>query len=118
MAVLCSVLPDGFLFFVGGIVMAVNSFAVTMEAGAVFIVLFILVYCFYVKFFPRYAYAVMLMMVCYLLHIPYAAPIILGLVAGIGGMIPAKFLVSFFTILLTHFVKLVSFLHWNRKQIS
>lgn len=89
MAVLCSVLPDGFLFFVGGIVMAVNSFAVTMEAGAVFIVLFILVYCFYVKFFPRYAYAVMLMMVCYLLHIPYAAPIILGLVAGIGGMIPA-----------------------------
>ncbi len=89
MAILTAVLPDGFLFFMVGVVIAVHSFSVSLESGAVFIVLFILIYCFYVRFFPKYAYAVMLLLVCYLFHLEYAAPIIIGLVAGIGGVVPA-----------------------------
>ena len=88
-AVMAALLPDGFMFFMAGVVMALHSFSVSLEVGAVFIVLFVIIYCVYIRFFPKYAYAVLMVPVFYVLHIPFAAPIVIALVAGLGGVVPA-----------------------------
>lgn len=89
LSVLCALLPDGFLFFMAGVVMAADCFAVSAEIGAVFIVMFIILYCVYVRFFSRYAWTILLALVLGAIHLEYGVPVIVGVVAGIGGVIPA-----------------------------
>lgn len=89
LSVLAALLPDGFMFFMAGVVMALHSFSVSLEVGAVFVVLFVIIYCVYVRFFPKYAYVVLLVPVFYVLNIPFAAPIIVAMIAGIAGAVPA-----------------------------
>ncbi len=89
LAVLAALLPDGFMFFMVGVISALHSFSVSIEVGAVFIVLFTIIYCVYIRFFPKYTYAVMLVPVFYVLNIPFAAPIIIALIAGLSGLVPA-----------------------------
>ena len=96
LAVMAALLPDGFMFFMVGVVSALHSFSVSLEVGAVFIVLFTIIYCVYIRFFPKYTYAVMLVPVFYVLHIPFAAPIIIALIAGLSGLVPAVCGVAFF----------------------
>ena len=91
LAVLSALLPDGFMFFMAGTLITLHSFCVSIEVGIVFVLLFIIMYCVYVRFFPNYAYAILLVPVFYCLHIPFAAPIIIALVAGIGGLVPSVF---------------------------
>ena len=91
LAVLSALLPDGFMFFMAGVLITLHSFSVSIEVGAVFVLLFIIMYCVYVRFFPNYAYAILMVPVFYCLHIPFAAPIIIALVAGLGGTVPAIF---------------------------
>lgn len=89
LAVLCALLPDGFMFFMAGVVMTLHSFSVSLELGAVFVVLFVIIYAVFARFFPKYSYLVLLVPVFYVLHIPFAAPIIIGVIAGLAGAIPA-----------------------------
>lgn len=90
-SVLCALLSDGFMFFVAGIVMAVHSFCVSVEVGAVFVVLFIAIYCLYVRFFPKFAYVVLMVPIFWLMHLYGMTPLIVAIVAGIGGIIPMAF---------------------------
>ena len=89
LAVLAALLPDAFMFFMAGVLIALHTFSASLEVGAIFLVMFILMYATYVRFFPKYAYVVLMVPVFYLLDIPFAAPIIVALVAGIGGLVPA-----------------------------
>ena len=89
LAVLAALLPDAFMFVMVGALVALHTFSVGLEVGAVFVVMYLIMYCVYVRFFPQYAYAVFLVPVFYLIGIPYAAPIAIGLVAGFGGIVPA-----------------------------
>ena len=91
LSILTALLPDGFLFFMAGVVIALHSFSVSLETGVAFVLIFLLMYVIYMRFFPKYAYVILMIPVFYILHIPYAAPIIVGLVAGIGGFVPAVF---------------------------
>ena len=91
LAVLSALLPDGFMFFMAGVLITLHSFSVSLEVGIIFVLLFIIMYCVYVRFFPDYAYAILMVPVFYCLHIPFAAPIIIALVAGVGGLVPAVF---------------------------
>jgi hypothetical protein len=91
LSVLCALLPDGFLFFMAGVVILVHSFCVSLEVGAVFAVLFIAMYCLYVRFFPKYAFVVLMVPVFYLLHMYCIAPLLVLITAGIGGIIPMAF---------------------------
>ena len=91
LSVLASLLPDSFLFFMSGVVISLHCFSVSLETGAVFVIIFILMYCFYMRFFPRYAYVILMVPIFYLLGIPYAAPIIVAMTAGLLGFIPAAF---------------------------
>ncbi|MBO4863924.1 MAG: hypothetical protein J5517_06140 [Eubacterium sp.] len=89
LAVLSALLPDTFMFLITGVLIGLHCFSVSLEVGAVFLVIYILMYCVYIRFFPKYAYAMFIVPLFYILGIPYAAPIAVALIAGIGGMVPA-----------------------------
>ncbi len=89
LSVLTALLPDGFLFVMAGALIGLHAFSVSLEVGAVFVVMYIIMFCVYIRFFPKYAYAMFLVPVFYVLGIPYAAPIAVAVIAGLGGMVPA-----------------------------
>ena len=91
LAVLTALLPDAFMFLMVGALVGLHSFSVSLEVGAVFVVIFICMYTAFIRFFPNYVYALLLVPVFFVLHIPYAAPIVIALVAGIAGLVPAIF---------------------------
>ena len=91
LAVLCAVLPDGFLVFAAGAVIGVNCFVVNLEVGLAFSVVFMVMYCMYIRFFPKFAYAIFLVPICYAIGMPYLAPILIMVISGIGGALPAAF---------------------------
>lgn len=90
-SILSALLTDGFMFFVAGIDIAVHCFCVSVEIGAVFLVLFIAMYCLYVRFFPKYAYVLLMVPIFFLIHLSGITPLIVAIVAGIGGIIPMAF---------------------------
>ena len=91
LAVLSALLPDGFMFFMAVALRALHCFSISPIVGGVFVLLFIVMYCTYVRFFPNYAYALLLVPVFYVLKIPFAAPIIIAIIVGIGGAVPSVF---------------------------
>ncbi len=89
LSILTALLPDAFLFVMAGALIGLHTFSVSLEVGAVFLVMYIIMYCVYIRFFPQYAYAMFLVPVFYVIGIPYAAPIAIAVLAGLGGMVPA-----------------------------
>lgn len=89
LAVMCAILPDGFLVFVVGAIIAVNSFKVSVEAGIAFMLLFMFMYCIYIRFFPKCGMAIMLTLICVVYGIHFAIPFVVGMFAGVGGAVPA-----------------------------
>ena len=89
LAILTALLPDAFMFLIAGVLISLHTFSVSLEAGATFVVLYIIMYCVYIRFFPNYAYAMFRVPLFYVIGIPYAAPIAVGLIAGLGGVVPA-----------------------------
>ncbi len=91
LAVLCAVLPDGFLVFAASAVIGVNCFFVNLEAGLAFMVVFMVMYCMYIRFFPKHAYAIFLVPICYAIGMPYLAPVLIIVITGMLGALPAAF---------------------------
>lgn len=91
LAVMCAMLPDGFLVFITGVVMGVNCFSVNLEVGLSFVLLFLLMYCLYIRFFPKYSFVLYLVPLCYMINMPFLAPFLAAIFAGIGGALPAAF---------------------------
>ncbi len=91
LAVISALLPDGFLVFVSGLVIAMSCVACSMELGAAYLVVFVVMYCVYIRFFPEYSYAMFLTIFCCVIHMPYIAPIVLIVTAGMAGAIPGAF---------------------------
>ena len=90
-SVLCAVLPDPFMVFVAGAIIGTNCFVVNLEVGLAFSVVFMFMYCVYIRFFPKHAYAIFLVPICYAIGIPYMAPLIILMITGLRGAIPAAF---------------------------
>lgn len=91
LAVLSALLPDGFMFFMVGALLSLHCFNVSLEVGIIFLLMYIIMYCAYARFFPKLSYAMYMVPLFYMLGIPYAAPVAIGLIAGIGGAVPAVF---------------------------
>ena len=95
-SVLCAVLPDAFMVFAAGAMIGYNCFAVNLEVGLAFSVVFMFMYCVYIRFFPRHAYAIFLVPICYAIGMPYLAPILIIVVTGLRGSVPAAFGVALY----------------------
>ena len=96
LSVLCAVLPDAFLVFAAGAMIGYNCFVVNLEVGLAFSVVFMFMYCVYIRFFPKHAYAIFLVPICYAIGMPYLAPLLILVITGIRGSIPAAFGVALY----------------------
>lgn len=90
-SILCALMPDAFMLFVIGVIMGVNSFSVGIETGLFFIVLFIGMYCVYLRFFPKHLYIILVAFVAMHLAMSGLLPLFIGVIAGIAGIVPAAF---------------------------
>jgi len=88
LAVLCAMLPDGFLMFFTGALIGVNCFSLSMEVGLSYLLLFLLSYCIYLRFFPKCSYVLFMVPLCYMIGMPFLAPMLAAIFVGIGGAVP------------------------------
>ena len=88
LAVLCAMLPDGFLMFFTGALIGVNCFSLTLEVGLSYLLLFLLSYCIYLRFFPKCSYVLFMVPLCYMIGMPFLAPMLAAIFVGIGGAVP------------------------------
>ena len=109
LAVLSALLPDGFMFFMVGALLSLHCFNVSLEVGIIFLLLYIIMYTAYARFFPKLSYAMYMVPIFYMLGIPYAAPVAIGLIAGIGGAVPAVFglLLYFYSICTSNMAQMI-----------
>ncbi len=91
LSVLSALLSGAFTLFITGVDIAVHSFALSTEVGLVFVIIFIVMYCMYVKFFPRTSYIILISMVLCFLKIPYVIPLAAAVLAGYAGIVPVAF---------------------------
>ena len=91
LAALCALLPDGFIFIVSGLLIMLNAFSVSMEAGFAFVLLYVAMYCIYLRFFPKSSGYMLIIPICFMIKLPYMVPIVIGMTAGIVGAVPAAF---------------------------
>jgi hypothetical protein len=89
LAVMCAILPDGFMVFMVGIIILLNSFSVSFEVGISFILLFAFMYLVYIKFFPKCGMAIMLTVLLFLWHLEFAVPFVVAIFFGVSGAVPS-----------------------------
>ncbi len=93
---LCAFLSEGFTLLIVGIISLVNCVSVSLEAAAIFALLYIVMFYLYIKYCPKTAYVVMFTPLLYLMNIHYIVPIVVGILLGPVGIVPAIFGVVIF----------------------
>lgn len=88
---LCAVLSEGFTLLIVGIISLMHCLSVSLEAAAVFALLYIVIFFLYVKYCPKTAYVLMFTPLVYLMNIHYIVPIVVGILLGPVGIVPAIF---------------------------
>ncbi len=91
LALICSLVPNGVVVFLGGIVILLNVASVGTELALAFGVLYIVIFCTYMRMFPDCSWILALVPVLYTLHLEFATPVIVVIFAGLPGIIPAAF---------------------------
>lgn len=91
LAVISALVSDIVVVLIAGAVMCINAFAVSMEVGVLFLLMFILIYCLYMRMFPECSWILILVPVMYVLNLQYAAPLIVAIFVGLTGAVPAAF---------------------------
>lgn len=89
LAVICALLPDGFMVFMIGVLVTLHSFTVSFEVGLSFILLFMFMYLVYIKFFPKCGMAIMLSVILFHWGFEFAIPFVVAIFAGVGGAVPS-----------------------------
>ncbi len=113
LSVIFAVFNDKFMFFVVGIIFTMNVYEVSLEAAIMFLVIYIAMYCMYIRFFPTFGYVILLSMICCMCGVQYLIPLVVGMVAGIGGALPAAF-----GLLIYHFSLAVAELDKMNKSLT
>lgn len=88
---LCAFLSEGFTLLIVGIISLVHCVSVSIEAAAIFALLYIVIFYLYVKYCPKTAYVLMFTPLLYLMNIHYIVPIVVGILLGPVGIVPAVF---------------------------
>ena len=87
----CAFLPIEVLAGISGVIIALQSFKVSIDVGVLSVAVIIIFYCAYMRFVPKTGVIVVLVPLCYTLHLTYALPILLGFLVGPAAIIPVAF---------------------------
>ncbi len=91
LAVICALTSDTVVVLLGGIVVLVNVLGISMELGIMCLVLFILIYCMYMRMFPECAWVLAFVPIMMMLKMYYAVPLVVMIFAGASGIVPTAF---------------------------
>ncbi len=89
LSLLCAFVSGNIMLLISGVVMVFHCFSVSWDTAVVYLVLFILIYCMYIRFSPNCAYIIMFTPLLYIFKIHYILPIIVGIFIGPVGIVPA-----------------------------
>lgn len=81
-AAICSVLPLNVVVVINTLVMVANMYSISAEIALVVLVIFIIMYFLYFRFSAKYGFVLLLMPVLCFIKLPFALPLILGIVAS------------------------------------
>ena len=91
LSVICALVSSSVVVLVGGLVILANTFAVSLEVGILFALVFLLIYCMYMRMFTHCSWILALVPILYMLKLTYAIPIIVAIFAGPSGIVPVAF---------------------------
>ncbi len=81
-SLLCSFMPKNFLLFVAAGFVTLHLYEVSLECAAIALVIFLLLFLLYFRFSPKSSALVVITPVLFVLRVPYAAPILAGLLGN------------------------------------
>lgn len=84
----CSILPVAVMVLAAGALVSLHCYALSMPAGVIMLVLFVVMYLLYFRFAPGCAYNVLLTPIACVLGIPYVMPAANGLLQQPVAVIP------------------------------
>lgn len=82
LALLCSLLPANLMAVFGAILVCIHAYALSLETFAVTAGILFIMYAIYFRVAPKHGYVLVLTPVAFLLKVPYAMPLVLGLIGG------------------------------------
>ncbi|MGN0368238.1 MAG: hypothetical protein ACI4EK_05590 [Wujia sp.] len=91
LSVICALVPNPIAVLLGGVTVIIQCLSISMDVGILSVLLFIILYCAYMRMFPDCSFALVLVPILFLFKIPYAAPVLIAIFAGFSGAVPAAF---------------------------
>lgn len=80
LALMCSFMPMNFIIFVAAAFVVMHMYALGLECAALTLILFLVLFLLYFRFSPKDTIVVLLTPLCFMIGIPYAVPLVMGLV--------------------------------------
>ena len=100
-ALMCSFMPMNFIIFVAAVFTVLHLYALSLECAAIALVLFLVLFLLYFRFSPKDTLVVLLTPMCFVLKIPYAVPLTMGLIGtpasaiSVGCGVIVSYLISY-----------------------
>lgn len=91
LSVISALVTGPVVVFLAGVVVTVHCFSVSVDVGVLCFLLFLVMYCSYMRMFQNTGYVLALVPILYMLKIPFAAPVLVMIFAGFSGAVPAAF---------------------------
>ena len=87
LALMCSFLPMNLLVIIAAVFVMLHSYAVSLECAIVVGGVFLLMFLLYYRFSPKDTLVVLMLPLCFGLKIPFAVPIVVGLLCGPSSVV-------------------------------
>lgn len=88
LSIIAALTADVVVVLLGGVVILVNVAGISIELGASFLILFILIYCVYMRIFPESAWILAFVPVMMMFKMYYTVPLVVMIFAGASGIVP------------------------------
>lgn len=91
LSAVCAFLPVGVTALCGCVLIILQLYGLSIEYSVITLAMLLILLLAYYVFAPKTGWVLLLTPVLFMLHIPYAVPVIVGLTVGIAGVVPAFF---------------------------
>ncbi|MCD8098589.1 MAG: hypothetical protein LUE31_11340 [Lachnospiraceae bacterium] len=90
LALVCSFLPVNMIAVIAALLICAHAFSLSLEVFALTVGLFVVMYILYFRVAPGYGFVLALAPLLFYMRIPYAMPLVLGLVGGSACVVPVS----------------------------
>lgn len=90
LSIIGALLPSAVFVLIAALFTTIHVYYVSPVLSIIVIMLFLILYFLFIRFMPKSGYVVLAVPLLYLLKIPFAVPILLGLVSGPIAMVPVS----------------------------